>query len=153
MYLPVINSKNDLYLYYEAIEQLKPQRVLDTALFLQRIGAVSRSVLKYGIDADLALDGYDCMKEGVLPVSRAIYTQIYTDAEQMAGRKFDLAMLLHVSPMQKSEQQTFEEILQNCTYILADEKTGKEFSCLRGLPQRTLTVDRDAYIIFGTKGV
>ncbi len=55
----ILKNENDIYMYFETIEQLAPQRVLDIGMFLKRIGSVSRKVMDREVPAEVCLDGID----------------------------------------------------------------------------------------------
>lgn len=68
-----IVNQNDVYLYFEIIHQLKPEKVIDAGMFLKRIGAVSRQAMNAEIGTDIELCGIDVMPE----CSAGIYNVIY----------------------------------------------------------------------------
>lgn len=68
--------KNDIYIFYEAVRQLEPERILDIGMFLKRVGNVSRSAMNLSIAENTRLDGIDFFPELSLPVWNYIYDEI-----------------------------------------------------------------------------
>ena len=66
----ILKNENDIYMYFETIEQLAPQRVLDIGMFLKRIGSVSRKVMDREVPAEVCLDGIDLFPQFQFPVWR-----------------------------------------------------------------------------------
>ena len=52
----ILKNENDIYLYFETIEQLEPKHILDVGMFLKRIGSVSRKVMDREVLADIRLE-------------------------------------------------------------------------------------------------
>lgn len=55
----ILNNQNDMYLYFQMINELQPDSVLDAGMFLKRAGSVSRQMMGCGISEDVRLDGID----------------------------------------------------------------------------------------------
>ena len=41
----ILKNENSIYMFYEAIEQLEPEKILDVGMFLKRTGADRKSVV------------------------------------------------------------------------------------------------------------
>ena len=64
----ILKNENSIYMFYEAIEQLEPEKILDVGMFLKRTGAVSRKVMSRDIPEDRQLTGIDFFPELTFPV-------------------------------------------------------------------------------------
>ena len=56
-------TENDIYLYFETVQQLEPQRVLDIGMLLKRAGSVSRKAMNREVVEGIQLDGVDFFPE------------------------------------------------------------------------------------------
>ena len=90
----ILNNQNDMYLYFQMINELQPDSVLDAGMFLKRAGSVSRQMMGCGISEDVRLDGIDFFPELQLPVWKTIYNKIYQGerlSEIQVVSNYDLA--------------------------------------------------------------
>lgn len=93
----ILKNENDIYMYFETIEQLAPQRVLDIGMFLKRIGSVSRKVMDREVPAEVCLDGIDFFPDLQFPVWESVYNIRYgidRFLEENKKRRYDLAVFL-----------------------------------------------------------
>ena len=72
----ILKNENDIYIFFEAIEQLEPGRVLDVGMFLKRIGCVSRKAMNREVPEETQLDGVDFFPETNFPVWDGIYDSV-----------------------------------------------------------------------------
>ena len=74
-----INSKDDIFFFFEIIRQLNASFVLDYGMFLKRCGAISRRIGDMEIPEDVTLDAMDLNPGLKLPVYETVYNDIFTD--------------------------------------------------------------------------
>ncbi len=76
-----IVNQNAVYLYFEIVRQIKPERIIDVGMFLKRIGAVSRQAMGMEIGRNVELCGIDAMPECSAGVYGTIYDRIWSIEE------------------------------------------------------------------------
>ncbi len=74
-------NQNAVYLYFEIVRQIKPERIIDVGMFLKRIGAVSRQAMGMEIGRNVELCGIDAMPECSAGVYGTIYDRIWSIEE------------------------------------------------------------------------
>jgi len=73
-----IVNQNDVYLYFEMVRQIKPERIIDAGMFLKRIGAVSRQAMGMEIGRNVEICGIDAMPKCSAGVYSIIYDSIWS---------------------------------------------------------------------------
>ena len=122
----ILKNENDIYLYFETIEQLEPKHILDVGMFLKRIGSVSRKAMDREVLPDIRLDGIDFFPEKKFAVWESIYDSI-TDAmaflESRRQEKYDLAFFLGIEALRRKQgfAETAEKAAKCVRYLLADQ--------------------------------
>lgn len=116
---------NDIYVFFESIEQLEPQSVLDVGMLLKRLGGVSRKVMNLEMAENIQLDGVDFYPEISFPVWKNVYDHIisadsFVNAERM--RKYDLAIfLLSEQKIRDLElHNLIQQMKKSARYVLSD---------------------------------
>lgn len=131
----ILKNENDIYMYYEAIEQLEPRSILDVGMFLKRIGSVSRKVMGRGVPEDVLLEGVDFFSEISLPVWNQIYDHV-TEApaflEEKREKTYDLAFLLGAEALDRKADAVLvaKQTMASATYVLTD-RVGKPLKDLQ----------------------
>lgn len=149
----ILKNENDIYIYFETIEQLEPQSILDAGMFLKRIGSVARKVMGCEVLPDIRLDGIDFFPERTFPVWKQIYDSIVSIPSFLEGKslkRYDLAVFLGTEELCK--MQGFTEVLikaaESASYLLADQRL-EPWS--KNLPQhriKELNLEEQLYFLF-----
>lgn len=71
-----LTNQNDIYLYFELIEQIEPRSILDIGMFLKRTGATSRQALELSFSSAILLEGIDFKSNISSPIYHTIYDTI-----------------------------------------------------------------------------
>lgn len=120
----LITDDNDIYIYFQMIDQLQPASILDAGLFLQRIGAVSRQAMSCEIPAHIYIEGIELFGQTPLPIYNRIYNRItiLPEFDFFTDRIYDLAMCLHVNEWLHPDDRRFfwEYLITHARVILAD---------------------------------
>ncbi|MCI8785713.1 MAG: hypothetical protein HFI84_03515 [Eubacterium sp.] len=121
----ILKNENDIYMYFETIEQLAPQRVLDIGMFLKRIGSVSRKVMDREVPAEVCLDGIDLFPQLQFPVWDTVYdvrVSLNRFLAEPKGNGYDLAVFLGMDAvLLELPLSQLAEALPLCTrYLLVD---------------------------------
>ncbi len=122
----ILRSENSIYLFYEVIEQIEPETILDVGMFLKRTGAVSRKIMSREVPECAELTGIDFFPEINFPVWHMIYDCI-VDAGQYFktedDKTYDLTVLLGLRELKEKIpfEQIVERISESSRYILSDE--------------------------------
>ncbi len=161
-----ITNQNDVYVYFEIMNQIKPERVLDVGMFLKRIGAISRQVMDTEIEKNVYLCGVDFMEECKTGVYSTVYNEVigvseFVDfvnpqKENTLGKceaKYDIAYMLRVEDVLTREQElrVWKWLERNAMYAVVDAKTlirNLDFVTKYGCKKFTLDQDNYAIIIF-----
>lgn len=122
----ILKNENSIYMFYEAIEQLEPEKILDVGMFLKRTGAVSRKVMSRDIPEDRQLTGIDFFPELTFPVWNMIYDQIETAEsyyKKQDTEKYDLAVVFGAEDFQKkvSMDKIITKTADVSKYVLLDQ--------------------------------
>lgn len=149
----ILKNENDIYIYFETLEQLEPKAVLDIGMFLKRVGSVSRKTMDRGVPEDVGLDGVDFYPEADFPVWKTIYNSIIGKSLFLKKKdllRYDLAIFLGAEEILKNEEdalQMLEKIGQSANYLLTDlkkEQWSLYWPKARGID---LNVEKDAYFL------
>jgi hypothetical protein len=149
-----ITNPNDMYLYFEIINQVEPSSVVDIGMFLKRIGALARSVKGNSVSSDICLDGIDFMPEIKANVYRTIYNSIenYETFKTMINdKKYDLAVALRTEYFLDVKDQTaLLKWLRTHTKYAVISGTLKNWNVESYINNETITVkelhiEKDAY--------
>lgn len=101
----ILKNENSIYMFYEVIQQLESEKILDVGMFLKRVGAVSRKVMSREIPENKKLYGIDFFPEITFPVWDNIYNRIeaaelyYRNSDT---RQYDLAVVLGIEELQRN---------------------------------------------------
>lgn len=122
----ILANENDIYIFFEIIEQLEPKSILDLGMFLKRVGSVSRKIMNNELPCDIRLDGVDFFPEINFPVWNNVYDEIInykTYFGNNQNRKYDCAILLGTKELKKTV--SFSEIInaveENARYMLVSD--------------------------------
>ncbi len=144
-------KENDLYIYFELIEQLEPESVLDAGLFLKRAGCVCRKAMNREIPEQIRLDGIDLCRDTNFLATQNIYHNILdvrTFLTRTSTQHYDCSILtgiehLHLHPFASS---LFQKIQTCSRYALTS-------CCFEAWPRAQykvidLNVENDRYYLF-----
>lgn len=147
-----IVNQNDVYLYFEIIRQLKPERVLDAGSFLKRIGAVSRQAMNLEIGADVELCGIDVMPQCSAGIYSVIYDKVWNvrDFLNVNEKFYDLAFMLRTDTcLEESDERCIvSRIAREASYLVLDNdgyERNKELLAFKSY--RELELEQDRYKI------
>lgn len=94
-----LTDETDIYTYFEIIEQVEPDRILDVGMFLKRIGSVSRQVKDKEILPGKQLTGVDFFPDFQCPVWSTVYNEIYKPDDFFVPdnkKEYELAILFQM---------------------------------------------------------
>ncbi len=146
-------TENDIYLYFEAVQQLEPKRVLDIGMLLKRAGSVTRKVMNQEVMGEIQLDGVDFFPEIDFPVWRNIYNNVIDEKAFLEWDTivwYDCVFMLGVERLlTKTTLSEFIRKIRGCTrYVLSDCKFKQWSGNKDGIRVIDLKVDDDAYYLF-----
>jgi hypothetical protein len=92
-----IVNQNDIFVFFNIIQKMEPDAILDVGMFLQRIGALSRRAISMSFSNQVICDGMPLGDQHVFPVSNTIYQSV---CDMDTARSFySLAFLLGITDM------------------------------------------------------
>ncbi len=150
-----IVNQNDVYLYFEIIRQIKPERIIDVGMFLKRIGAVSRQAMGMEIGRNVELCGIDAMPECSAEVYSTIYDRIWSikEFDGNTEKKYTLAFMLRAGACldDYDERCIVSRVAKETSYLVADDagyERNKELIAFRSCRELTLGDDKYKIVIF-----
>lgn len=148
----ILKNENSIYMFYEAIEQLEPEKILDVGMFLKRTGAVSRKVMSREIPEDRRLTGIDFFPELTFPVWNMIYDQIETAEsyyKKQDTEKYDLAVVFGAEDFQKrvSMDKIITKTADASKYVLLDQWIPAWKNQKRFIRATDIKVENDIYFL------
>lgn len=122
----ILTDENDIYIFFEVIKQLEPQKILDIGMFLKRTGSISRRAMNCEVPEEVRLDGIDFFSEMNFPVWKNVYNQIMSPEqflEKNTVREYDLIILLGVKEIQNRSElpEMIKAVKHGSGYLLLDE--------------------------------
>lgn len=145
------NNDNDLYIYFEVINQIEPDSCIDFGPFLKHSGCVSRQVKNYEISADMKLDAVDFFHRENLKVYGTIYNELISPEKiVLCDTKYELAMGIGIEGCIDSSglRGIIEWISDHCKYFFTDMKCDRLASA--GISVKDVVVDDNHYYIYFT---
>ncbi len=142
---------NDLFVFFEIIEQLEPEKALDIGLLLKRAGCVCRKAFNCEFSEDLWLDGVYLAPELRFKVEKNIYNKtkdIREFMQQIPKSKYDCTFVLgfYVTITDPLLVSLLIEAPKYSRYLLSDHSI-KEWSD-KSLNIIHLAVNDDNYYLF-----
>lgn len=121
----VLANENDIYIFFEIIDQMEPRSILDMGMFLKRIGSISRKVMNREVAKGIWLEGVDFFTETRFPVWENVYDEMIDYEvffESRSNRRYDLTILLGVDEIQKkvSMPELLAKAEESSRYALID---------------------------------
>lgn len=112
------NNDNDLFAYFEVINQIEPKTCIDFGPFLKMAGCIARQAKDVSISEEIYVVGVDLEPD----IKANIYSTIYNELiafEQVESVKksYDLAMALRIGDYCDDFPNTLKWISQNCHYL------------------------------------
>lgn len=148
----ILKNENSIYVFYEVIEQLEPESILDMGMFLKRVGSVSRKIMDREVPKEVVLDGVDFFPEVSFPIWNTIYNGIETAEEyfdRMDHKRYDLAAVFGIEELKKkiSLADIAARVAKASKYVLVDQwlpEWSKQKSFIRAVD---IKVEEDIYFL------
>lgn len=125
----IIDSPDDMFVFFEVIKQAQCQSVLDIGMFLQRIGCVARQAMHCRVPEKVHLTGVS-VDEKIFPITKYIYNDYipidYIDDMAMLleieeNFSYDLIMYMHVNEYLSGDMtQLWDWMIAHGKRIVAD---------------------------------
>lgn len=148
----ILRNENSIYMFYEVVEQLDPELILDMGMFLKRVGSVSRKIMDREVPKEVVLDGVDFFPEVSFPIWSTIYSGIETAEEYFGGmdsKRYDLAAVFGIEEMKKKIPlaDIAERAAKASKYVLVDQWL-PEWSGQKGFIRAVdIKVEEDIYFL------
>ena len=114
-------TDNDLYMYFQAIEDTEAQSVLDIGMTLKRAGSISRSIMDGEVAESVQLVGVDFEPLQMFPVYQTVYDEVI-NCEQVDGIEWmDLVIALKCKELMEDLWLLVEKIRKKCHWLLLDD--------------------------------
>ena len=150
-------DKNEIYLYFESIRQLKPKAVLDIGMVLYRCGALCRQAANGVIDPNVFLCGVTDKTEDIPNVYQVIYNEILTPEgllmNQSKAKRFDLSFCFFPEQLNASGKKLLPFLKQTVSRIIIKKGMEKELlSCLSPKISKTITYEGHQLLMLSMTG-
>lgn len=105
----IITDENDIFVYFQIIQQIQPASILDIGLFLQRIGAVSRQAMSCEIPKTTYLEGIELFDQNTLPIYSKVYDKITRLPEYpfSEDKTYDMVICMRVNEWLHPDDRLF----------------------------------------------
>ena len=148
----IIRSENDIYIYFETIEQLEPRKILDVGMLLKRVGCVAKKAMDREVPENAKLDGVDLFPKVNFPVWKQVYNDIFDEDEFLTFGKekdYDLAVVLGMEKLQKKISfSKLTKVIKDCArYCLTDALPDVWEIDVRNVKINDLHVEQDTYYL------
>lgn len=143
------NNDNDLYVYFEVINQIEPDSCIDFGPFLKLCGCVSRQVKNYEISGDMKLAAVDFFPSENLKVYGTIYDEFIAPEDIVScDTEYELAMGIGIeSCIAPSEiSGIIEWISAHCKHFFTDMRCEQLIS--KEVLVKDVVVDDNHYYIY-----
>lgn len=114
-----------IQIYFDIINKIEPQSVIDASMYLKHIGAITRTFMTYEIPKNMYMVGIESEKN---PVKIPELKNVYDDIQMMQDteteiREFELGTMFDCDRYMNDEIIALIEVLKSkCRYIYMDEK-------------------------------
>ena len=153
----VISDENMNYIFFQVINRIEAESVLDVGMFLKRIGCVSRGMMNEKISESVQLVGIDFWPEITFPVWKYVYNDIYTVEEYLntgEEKKYDLAVLL--GSQELSENIGYGELIKRVkrqvSYLLTDILSKELQNGIQEKKIKELKVEESTFFLLDVRG-
>lgn len=147
------NNDNDLYAYFEVINQIEPRSCIDFGPFLKLCGCVARQVKNMEIDENIELVAVDCCPNDNLKIYGTIYNEQISLDEVMSGdRKYELVMGIGIETSVNSSriEAIIHWISGHCRYFFTDMNLAQ--MNLNNFRVKNIQIDDNKYFIYFMEG-
>lgn len=146
----ILTNETDIYVFFEIIDKVEAESILDVGMFLKRVGSVSRQIKDKEISGDKTLVGVEFFPEVICPIWNRIYNAVYTPDELFKKehtRKYELATVLRLKDcMSDTEAATMWKWLKkHVSYLLTDWDFMEISKVIDVRNERKITVDDKSY--------
>lgn len=146
----ILTSETDIYVFFEIIDKVEAESILDVGMFLKRVGSVSRQIKDKEISKDKTLVGVDFFPKVMCPIWNCIYDTVYTASEffqKESTKKYSLATVIQLNNcMSEAEAVSMWEWLGNhVSYVITDWGFEKISKVINVKNQRKIAVDGKPY--------
>lgn len=149
-----LTKKNDIFMFFDLIEQIAPERVLDVGMFLKRIGATSKQMFEKNIDDKICLDAIDFFPEYDFPIYETIYHHIWSMEEIQKEKdieRYDMAFLIHADQLITEKDIFMLWLKKHVKYCVVTCQSVSEYTSYGSVLD--IKLDDDSYgIIFMGEG-
>lgn len=146
----ILTSETDIYVFFEIIDKVEAESILDVGMFLKRVGSVSRQIKDKEISMDKTLVGVDFFPEVICPIWNRIYDVVYTPSElfqKESPKKYNLATVIQLNDcMSEAEAVIMWKWLENhVSYVITDWDFDEISKVINVKNQRKIAVDDKSY--------
>lgn len=151
-----IKNKNDIFAYFEIIQELEPKTILDAGMFLKRIGSVTRQIMNQEVPQEICLNGIDFFPEISFAVWDNIYDRIYTwqdFLDECKGNQYELGIILGSDALLERIDiaELFQVMGDCCGYFLLDYLAVKNIKDIESFRVREIKIEGDVYYFIDRK--
>ena len=145
-----ITNENDIFAYFDVINDICPASVIDVGMFLKRIGGVSRQARGVEISRDIKLDGIDIFPDINPKVFNVIYDEIYDMSLLETSNKYDLMIMLRTDSFiaGREAEKIWNWAKQNVKYVFTSCEAEYELEELKKKGKvRDIRLENELYAV------
>lgn len=154
----ILKESNDLFTYYEIINQMEAKYILDVGMFLKRVGSLTRNTVGEQLPENAFLFGVDFTPEKNFPTWENIYDRIRNIPdfmEESLNQIYEVGIFLGVQEaLPESILEKLINKMKNCVeYVLIDD-TLQCWDAMKVYKRKIpFMVDEKIYYVLELKGV
>lgn len=149
-----IKKENDIFAYFEIVNELEPESILDAGMFLKRIGSVSRQMMNQEISEEIQLEGIDFFPEISFAAWNNIYDRIYTWQDFLQeGKQYHLGIVLGSNALEEFVDvvELMERMKNCCGYLLLGDLPEKCKEGIENDKSQEIKIEGEVYYFVDNK--
>lgn len=153
----ILKDCNDLFTYYEVINQMEAKCILDVGMFLKRVGSLTRNTVGECLPENAFLFGVDFAPEKEFPVWKHIYNRIQKISdflEEPSDMIYEIGVFLGMKGLLQENvlKELINKVRDSVEYVLIDD-TVEEWRAMGNYEGKvSFVVEGKNYYLLDLKG-
>lgn len=153
----ILKDSNDLFTYYEVMNQMEAKCILDVGMFLKRVGSLTRDTVGEHLPENAFLSGIDIAPEIKFPAWSYIYDKIQDISdflEKESDITYDISFFLGMKGLLPENvlKELIDKVSDSAEYVLIDD-TIEEWDVMSTYTKKVpFEVEGKMYYLLNLKG-
>lgn len=120
------NIMDEIRMYFEVINEIEPESILDMNMYLARLGAITRQYQDIYISDEIYMVGIDIPNKGKIAACSKIYDKIYEygNIDFINWKQYELGTIFGMDMSEGISDKEIADIIKKtnkiCKYLLVD---------------------------------